>query len=144
MTAARQFHTQQTHYVTAELEFSDFSTSAPTKTIGVIPKGSIIISWSAMLRTAFTASSLSLPLFVVGDVEKALDSQRFLATTGIGFATVGYYTGTTGAGFASTDLTITAQLLKGAMAALPTTGKLVYALQYIPPNDNKNLNSTFD
>jgi len=141
MTAGRQFHTQQTHYVAAELEYSDFATDGARITIGVIPKGSLIKGWTAVLQTAFSSTSASLALFVVGDDQNA--SQRFLSTTGIGLATTGYYSGTTGGGVASVDLQIIAQLSKGAMAAMPTTGKLRYALEYIPPNDNKSIDSAY-
>lgn len=143
MTAGRQFHTQQTHYICAELEYSDFTVSGGTVDIGVIPKGAMMKGWSATLQTAFTSTSSSLPLFVVG-TDQAGESARFLTTTGIGLATTGFYSGTTGAGVATVDLIIRAQLSQGALAAMPTTGKLVYALEYIPPNDNKNLLSTFN
>lgn len=142
MTAGRQFHTQQTHYLTAELEYSDFAASDARVPIGVIPKGALIVRWTANEETAFTNSSSLLPLFVVGDHKG--NSARFLATTGIGLATTGFYSGTTGAGKASIDLKVYAQLSQGAMAAMPTTGKLIYCLEYIPPNDNKAKNSTFD
>lgn len=143
MTAGRQFHTQQTHYVAAELEYSDFASTGATKDIGVVPKGAMIVRWTATLQTVFSASSGSLPLFVIGS-DQSGESARFLATTGIGLATTGFYSGTTGAGIATVDLIIRAKLETGAMAAFPTTGKVRYCLEYIPPNDNKNLHSTFD
>lgn len=142
MTAGRIYHTAQVHYISAELEYSDFATSGDRKAIGVIPAKSLIIGWYANLDTAFAPTSASLPLFVVGDDQTG--SARFLATTGVGLATTGFYSGTTGAGTATVDLVITAQLSKGALAAMPTTGKIQYSLLYIPPNDNKNLRATFD
>lgn len=139
----RVFHTQQTHYVAAELEYSDFATSGATVTIGNIPAGSVIKGWTAVLQTKFAVSSGSLPLFVVGTTQSG-ESARFLTTTGIGLATTGFYSGTTGGGVATVDLTIVAQLSQGAMAAMPTTGKVQYCLEYFPPNDNKRLRATFD
>jgi hypothetical protein len=142
MTAGRQFHTQQVHYIFAELEYSDFPTSGSQKVIGTIPAGSIIVGGYANLQTAFAPTSASLPLFVVGD--GTTSTQRFLQSTDVGLATTGFYSVTRGQGRATVDLAITAQLSQGALAAMPTTGKIQYVLQYIPPNDNKNLLSTFD
>lgn len=141
MTAGKIYHTAQTHYLAAELEYSDFETSGARIKIGDIPKGAQPVRWTATLQSAFASSSASLPLFVVGT---DADTARFLLTTGIGLATTGFYSGTTGAGIATVDLAVYAQLSQGAMAAMPTTGKVFYALEYIAPNDNKNLNSTFD
>lgn len=141
-TQGRIFHTQQTHYIDMELEATDFPVTGSQVVIGVVPANSIIKGAFAVVQTAFSSTSASLPLFVVGT--GGTESQRFVVSTDIGLATVGFYNITRGIGVSTTELNITAQLSAGALAAQPTTGKLRYCMEYIPPNDNKQVLTTFN
>lgn len=138
MANSRIYHTCQTHYLFAELEFSDFASSGAKVDIGRIPAGSIIKGSAANLETAFASASASQPIFCVGTSETG-GSMRFLGTSSIGLATAGYYESAAGKGKATTDLLVQATLSQGAMAAMPTTGKIQFFLEFIPPNDNKQL-----
>lgn len=141
-TQGKVYTTSQTHYVNAELEYSDFAVSGASLVIGVIPKDSLIVRHSAYVYTAFSASAASIPGLTIGDGTATAQSNRFVTTTTGSFtATVGLTTLTTGLGICSAELNLTVTLTTGQLGVMPTTGKMRYIMEYIPPNDVKSLES---
>lgn len=131
------------HTISAKLEYSDWGSSGQKIKLGVIPAGSLYKGAIVDLDTSFVAStaSLSLPVFEIGDES---NDSFFVAGTDIDECSASYYTPTTNRGTLAHEHAVYAKLSTGAAAAFPTQGVVHVVLEYIPPNDNKRFNTTFD
>lgn len=124
-TNARQFHTQQVHYLRRTITFAN---NGQTVNVGTIPAGSVILSpvTGAVVTTAFSGGSA-----YTLDMGYSTDSGIDNLMTAVSLATAGFKgIDETGALLTSADTIISAELTSDA-----TAGSAEVVVAYIPDND---------
>lgn len=129
------------HALSCDLTFAKFTADAQQIKIGTIPAGSLVKVGTLNVSTAFSPTSLSLAQIEVGTVA---NPSLFLAGSATDTFSTNFSSINTGRGLIASDTDVYVRLSKTAMAAVPTTGRLQYALEYFPPNTNKDKRTTFD
>jgi hypothetical protein len=127
-TPARQYHTQQTHYLRKSITFSNLGT---TVDVGVVPAGAIIIDAGVIVTTAFNSGTTD-----VLDIGTSADTDGF--ATDLDLRTAGRIVADEMAtsndlGPFATDTTIKAELAATGTAASAGAGEIYVA--FIPDND---------
>lgn len=123
-TIARQFHTQQTHYVRRRIVGT---AGNATYTLGTLPAGANILRISTLVRTAFSGGT---PTIAFGT---AASNAAFFAANGTPATTAGRNNVTliaTGALGLSADTVLTA-----TVAGNPTAGVLDVEVEFTVEND---------
>jgi hypothetical protein len=125
-TPARQFHTQQIHYLRKEITYAD---AGVQKTVGVIPAGSVIVKpiSGVNVSTAFNSSGTDLL-----DIGTSADDDLY--ATDLSVAAVGYQALDEAVSMKVTsDTTITATYAQSVADA--TAGVAEVVIAYVPDND---------
>lgn len=127
-SAARQFHTQQIHYLRKSITFADDGT---TVTVGTIPAGSILVKpiSGVAITTVFNAGSTN-----VLDVGPSTDSGTDLWATDLALGTLGFVP----IDEAVTNLVSVDTIVQAAVdltGTAATTGAAEIIIAYIPDND---------
>ena len=123
---ARQYHTQQVHYLRKSITFADDDV---TVTVGVIPAGAVILPAASgvIVTTVFNAGTAN-----VLDIGTTADPDLY--ATDLALGTLGQVTLDEAVSFlVSADTTITATPALTGTAATTGAGEVVIA--YIPDND---------
>lgn len=143
MAQGRDLGIQVVHTVSAYLTHDDWASTGQKIKLGYIPAGSLYMGAIVDLEEGFVASSgsLSLPIFEIGD---ETNDSFFLAGSDIDECSASYNVETTNRGHLAEEHAVYAKLSTGAAAAFPTQGEVHIVLEYVPPNDNKRFNTTFD
>tara|TARA_R110000868_G_scaffold327356_1_gene588347 strand:+ start:1348 stop:1737 length:390 start_codon:yes stop_codon:yes gene_type:complete len=128
MANAREFHTQQVHYLRKTITYADDGT---TVTVGTIPAGSLILKpiSGVSVTTVFNAGTTN-----VADMGPSTDSGTDLWATDLSLAT---------AGFVALDEAVTllvsvattVQIAVDLTGTAATTGAAEVVICYIPDND---------
>lgn len=127
-TAARQFHTQQVHYLRKSITFADDGT---TVTVGTIPAGSLVLKpmSGVAVTTVFNAGSTN-----VLDIGPSTDSGTDLWATDLALGTLAFVPLDEAVTFlVSVDTVVQAAVDLTGTAA--TTGAAEIVICYIPDND---------
>lgn len=131
-TTARQYATQQIHYLRCGVTYSD---NGLVKTVGIIPAGSQIINAisGVFVRTAFNAGTSN-----VIDVGTSADGDLYATDIALGtvaFVAIDEAATATGvnAWHVTADTTITATVALSGTAA--TAGAAEVVIAFIPDND---------
>lgn len=127
-TAARQFHTQQVHYLRKSITFADDGT---TVTIGTIPAGSLVLRplSGVAVTTVFNAGSTN-----VLDMGPSTDSGTDLWATDLALGTLAFVPLDEAVTLlVSVDTVVQAAVDLTGTAA--TTGAAEIVICYIPDND---------
>lgn len=127
-TAARQFHTQQIHYLRKSITFADDGT---TVTVGTIPAGSLILKpiSGVAVTTVFNAGSTN-----VLDIGPSTDSGTDLWATDLALGTLAFVP----LDEAVTNLVSVDTIVQAAVdltGTAATTGAAEIIIAYIPDND---------
>ena len=133
-SAARQFHTQQVHYLRADITMAEVDVSGGvTRTIGVIPAGSVILQpcSGVAVHVAFDDTT-------VVDIGASTDSgydnwATNLITTSLGFVPMDEAISHK----VIVDTTVIATFIPAGSSV--TVGAASVIICYIPPNDVGNL-----
>ena len=129
MAEAREYHTQQVHYIRKTVNFNDAGISAGV-VIGALPKGAQIIDVVANVVTAFNAGTTNV--LTVGTNASSYDD---IAGSGdINEASATGQRVTTGLGLefsADTDVYV----MYAQTGAAATAGQAVIVIAYVPNND---------
>jgi len=130
-SVARQYHTQQIHYLRKTVGFADDGSEV---TVGWIPEGALIMQpiSGAHVVTAFDAGSTNT--LNIGADDGNDDPDEFMTLGALG--TVGFVAadeGATGLFRATADTEITATVVLTGTAA--TVGEAEIVIAYIPDND---------
>lgn len=130
-SAARQYHTQQTHYLRKHVNFNDAGIAAGV-VMGTIPAGSVITNTHVVVRTAFNAATTNNLLVGItatgGEIVASADAAA--GTTGyksMVAATVG-----TNA-YQAADTPIYVAYTQTGTAA--TAGQAEVVVSFVPNND---------
>lgn len=126
-TSARQFHSQQIHYLRRTVTFSD---NGSARVIGVIPAGALILKPASGVHvtTVFNAGTTN-----VIDIGTSADDDLYgtdLSLTTANFVPLDENVGTY---LVSADTTITATV--GLAGTAATAGSAEVIIAYIPDND---------
>lgn len=124
---ARQYHTQQVHYLRKSITFSDNGTAV---TVGYIPAGALILKplSGVAVTTAFNAGTANVLDIGTSDNDDLFGTDLALGTTNFipCDENVGGY-------LVAADTTITATVALSGTAATAGAGEVIIA--YIPDND---------
>lgn len=123
-TIARQFHSQQTHYLRRRILGADGNR---TYTLGTLPAGANVLRISTLVRTALSGGA---PTIALGT---AASGAAFFAAAGAPATTAGRNNVTliaTGALGVDADTVLTATI-----AGSPTAGTLDVEVEFTVPND---------
>ena len=125
---ARQYHTQQTHYLRKNVTFADDGTAV---TVGVLPEGSVIVAAGAVVSTAFNDSGTDLLDIGIsgGDVD-GIAANIDISSVGLKAGTV---SGSDDLGPFSADVTVIAQF-DGA-SGNADAGSAEVIVEYVADND---------
>jgi hypothetical protein len=124
-SAARQFHTQQVHYLRKTITYAN---NGQTVNVGTIPAGSVIVGpiTGAIVTTAF-AGGTAYTLDMGYSTDSGIDNLM----TAVSLGTAGFKgIDETGALLTSVDTIISAELTSDA-----TSGSAEVVVAYIPDND---------
>ena len=125
-TAARQFHTQQTHYLRKAFTFAD---TATTFTVGTLPAGACIMAATSGVdvQTVFNALTTNrVNIGITGATAKYASNSSMLALGFVAMAVaVGHKVTVDTPIILTTDFTGTAA----------TTGEAIVVISYIVDND---------
>lgn len=127
-TVARQFHTQQIHYLRKSITYADDGT---TVTVGTIPAGSLILKpiSGVAVTTVFNAGSTN-----VLDIGPSTDSGTDLWATDLALGTLAFVPlDEAVTNLVSVDTVVQAAVDLTGTAA--TTGAAEIIIAYIPDND---------
>lgn len=127
-TVARQFHTQQIHYLRKSITYADDGT---TVTVGTIPAGSLILKpiSGVAVTTVFNAGSTN-----VLDIGPSTDSGTDLWATDLALGTLAFVP----LDEAVTNLVSVDTIVQAAVdltGTAATTGAAEIIIAYIPDND---------
>ena len=127
-TAARQYHTQQIHYLRKSITFADDGT---TVTIGTIPAGSLVLKpiSGVAVTTVFNAGTTN-----VLDIGPSTDSGTDLWATDLALGTLAFVP----LDEAVTNLVSVDTIVQAAVdltGTAATTGAAEIIIAYIPDND---------
>lgn len=128
-TTARQYHTQQVHYLRKRITFADFGT---TVNVGVIPANSCVIGGGVHITTAFNSSGTDL--LNVGFVGSTTDADGYatlLTLAAVGYIALDELAATTNI-MQTVDTTVTCAPAQSVADA--TAGVAEVIVLYIPPN----------
>jgi hypothetical protein len=128
MANAREFHTQQVHYLRKTIGFAD---DGATVTVGTIPAGSIILKpiSGVAVTTVFNAGTTN-----VADIGPSTDSGTDLWATDLALGTLAFVP----LDEAVTNLVTvetTVQIAVDLTGTAATTGSAEVIIAYIPDND---------
>jgi hypothetical protein len=128
MPATQKYHTNQTHYLRADISYADGT--GKVYTLGAIPSGAVVIRGGVVVTTVFNSGTTNLL-----DIGTSADDDGF--ATDLALGTVGVIVAdemaVTNDGYSATaDITITATLAMSGTAA--TTGAGVVWVEYLPKN----------
>lgn len=126
-SAARQFQTQQVHYLRLTVGFADNGTA---KTVGVIPAGSLILKPASGVHVTTVFNAATTNTLNVGS---SADDDLFGTLLALGTATFVALDEAIGGFLVAADTTITATVVLTGTAATTGSGEVVIA--YIPDND---------
>ena len=126
MPEARQFHTQQVHYLRKSIAFGDNGTAL---TVGVIPAGSVIIKpiSGVSVSTVFNAGTTNTL-----NIGTTADDNLYATLLALGTTTFVALDESV-SNVVTEDTTITATVVLTGTAATTGAGEVVIA--YIPDND---------
>lgn len=126
--AAQKYHSNQVHYLRADISFADLT--GKVYTLGAIPAGSVVIRGGVVVTTVFNAGTTNLL-----DIGTSADDDGFatdLALGTIGVIVADELATSNDTYSATADTTITATL---AMSGTPaTTGAGVVWVEYLVKN----------
>ncbi len=126
-TVAREYHTDQVHYLSLPISYLDGATKVYT--VGIIPAGALVIRGGVCVTTAFNAGTGN-----VIDIGTSADDDGF--ATDLALGTIGVINAdemaTTNDAYVTTDTTITATLALTGTA--PTAGAGFAWIEYIMAN----------
>lgn len=121
---ARQYHTQQTHYLRKDIAYTDTS----TVTVGTLPAGSIVVGAGVVVSTAWNSGTSD-----VLDIGTSGDGDGF--ATDLALTTIGNIVwdelATSNDLYSASEVTVTCAVASVGTAATAGVGH-VY-VQYIPP-----------
>lgn len=125
--SARQYHTQQVHYLRKTVGYADNGTAL---TVGEIPSGSLIIKDASGVHvtTAFDAGTTNTL-----NVGTSADDNLFGTLLALGTTTFVPLDEAVGGYLVTSDTTITATVVLTGTAATAGSGEVVIC--YIPDND---------
>jgi hypothetical protein len=131
MTAvARQYHTQQMHFLRKRITFADYGT---TVTVGMIPAGASVVGGGVHVRTAFNSSGTDLlDVGFVGGTTDADGYATLLQLNAVGWIVLDELATTTNIQ-QSVDTTITCAPAQSVADA--TAGSADVIIWYIPNTD---------
>lgn len=127
---ARQYHTQQMHFLRKRITFADFGT---TVNVGVIPAGATVVGGGVHVITAFNSSGTDL--LDVGFVGGTTDADGYatdLTLAGVGFIPLDELAATTNIQ-QSVDATVTCAPAQSVADA--TAGVADVIVWYVPNTD---------
>ena len=123
---ARQYHSQQTHYLRATFNYADTGTI----TVGKLPAGAIVVGAGVIVSTVWNSGTSD-----VLDIGTSGDGDGF--ATDLALTTVGNIVwdelATSNDLYSSSEVTVTAEVTSVGTTA--TTGVGHVYVQYIPNND---------
>lgn len=126
MAIAREYHTQQTHYLRKGIDYTDTS----TVTIGKLPAGAIVVGAGVIVTTAWDSGTSD-----VLDIGTSGDGDGF--ATDLSLQTIGNIVwdelATSNDLYSTSEVTITAAVASVGTAATAGAGEIY--IQYIPDND---------
>jgi hypothetical protein len=128
-TAARDYHTRQTHYIGQQIRPDNFGTGVPALKLGTVPGGSAIVRAGVVIRTAFN-NDQSVTLGTGSASSQQLNLVAVTSANAVGF--IGFTMLSGGSNFypaADTDVYIKG-LSAGTTAATAGTG--VAFVEYAP------------
>lgn len=127
MSTARQYHTQQVHYLRKSIAYTDNGTAL---TVGTIPAGSVILKpiSGVHVTTAFDAGTNNLL-----DVGSSANDDLWGTDLALGTANFVPLDEAIGGYLVAADTTITATVALSGTAA--TAGAAEVVICYIPDND---------
>lgn len=130
-TAARQYHTQQMHYLRKRITYADYGT---TVTVGVIPAGASVVGGGVHIKTAFNSSGTDL--LDVGFIGSTTDADGY--ATQLTLAAVGWIVldelATTTNIQQTVDTTVTCAPAQSVADA--TAGVADVIIWFVPSNDH--------
>jgi hypothetical protein len=127
-SAARQFHTQQVHYLRKSITFADDGT---TVTVGTIPAGSLVLKpiSGVAVTTVFNAGTTN-----VADMGPSTDSGTDLWATDLALGTLGFIPlDEAVTNLVSVDTIV--QIAVDLTGTAATTGAAEVVICFIPDND---------
>jgi hypothetical protein len=126
-TAARQYATQQVHYLRKSIVYGD---NGVARTVGIIPAGSLILKPASgvHITTVFNAGTTNTL-----NVGSSADDDLFGTLLALGTANFVPLDENIGGFLVAADTTITATVVLTGTAATTGAGEVVIA--YIPDND---------
>lgn len=126
-SVARQYNTQQVHYLRKGLVFGD---NGVARTVGVIPAGSLILKpiSGAHITTAFNAGTTNTL-----NIGTSADDDLFGTALALGSANFVPLDESIGGFLVAADTTVTATVVLSGTAA--STGAAEVVIAYIPDND---------
>lgn len=129
-SAARQFHTQQIHFLRKSITFADRAT---TVTVGVIPAGSVILdAISGVYVSEVFNAGTNNRLDVGASTDTGTNNYATLLTLlGIGFVKLDELATTS----PLTTVDVTVQAYVDVTGTTPTTGAAEIVIAYIPDID---------
>lgn len=134
VTTARQYHTQQVHYLRKTISYTDNGSEVE---VGRVPAGALIKKESSgvHITTAFNASAGNVLQLGTngGDTDASDDPNVFGTSLALGTATFVPADVATGAYLLTQDTIITATVELTGTAA--TAGSAEVIIEYIPDND---------
>jgi hypothetical protein len=125
-STARQFHTQQVHYLRKTITFAD---AGVAKTVGVLPAGSLILKPCSGVNVSTAFNSSGTDLIDVGTTGTADLYATDLAGQTVGFAALDEAV----SAYVAAETTITATYAQSVADA--TAGVAQVVIAYIPNND---------
>lgn len=127
MPAAREYHTQQTHYLRKAVTFANDGTAV---TVGKLPAGAVVLDAGVVVTTAFNAGTSNTI-----DVGTSADDNGFASAIALG--TVGKIAAddlaTSDDLYSASEVEITATVNLTGTAA--TAGSAIVYVEYLPDND---------
>lgn len=124
---ARQYHSQQTHYLRKAIAYTD---NGVVVTVGRLPEGAVVINAGVVVTTAFNAGTGN-----VLDIGTSGDDDGF--ATDLALGTVGRIAAdelaTSNDLYSTSEVTITATVALSGTAA--TAGAGIVFVEFLPNND---------
>jgi hypothetical protein len=129
-TAARQYHTQQIHYIRKGITFADRAT---TVVVGVLPAGSVILPAisGVYVQTVFNAGTNNRLDVGASDDTGTNNYATLLTLLGIGYVALDEMA--VASPVLAADTTVSAYV--DVTGTTPTTGAAEIVIAYIPDND---------
>lgn len=127
---ARQYHTQQTHYIRKRVTFNEAGIATGV-VFGRIPAGALLLRTTIRVVTAFNAATTNV--LTVGLSSETTTFDDLVAAAGVNEGAIGTTAVTAASDPAATPLNLVAQYTQSGTAA--TAGEAIIVVEYVPNND---------